>query len=84
VDVVDESAEDGEVVEVVGGGVDVGVDEGEQFEVEVLPLFDQFDERVDALDEGDGRLLHHNYTIAIAKIIINCEKAANLGEIDGE
>ena len=41
VEVVDEAVEDGKVVEIIGAGFDVPVDEGEQFEVELLSLFHQ-------------------------------------------
>ena len=49
-DVGEEAIEDGEVVQIVGGGLHVFIDEGQQFEVEVFSLPDQLDEGIDGVD----------------------------------
>lgn len=55
----DELVEDGGIIEIIGGGGEVRVDEAEELKVEVFPFLDELDEGVDDLHLGEYRFFHH-------------------------
>ena len=58
VDVREEGVEDGERIEIVGICGDVGGNEGEQLEEELLPVLHQLDHRTYAVQKPSTPILH--------------------------
>ena len=61
----DEFVEDRSIVEIIGGGGEVRVDEPKQLKVEIFPFLDELDERVDDLHLREYRFLHHYSSLSM-------------------